>query len=234
MSILGLLCLLLCGDAVMADERSSSDKPAAQRSNQQRVSGEVLKSEVMPLLKRHCIKCHGVSKKEAGLQLHSAVRIFQGGETGAVVIPGHPETSSLLTRVQKNEMLPENPLSDSEKQILERWIADGAPGLPANEAEAESMRRDEHWAFTRLQPAEPPKVSQSEICRTPIDQFIQFELEKVGLQISPAADRRTLIRRVSFILTGLPPTAAEIDTFVADASESVNTEFNHGNAVFLM
>ena len=218
MSILGLLCLLLCSGAVLADEQSSGDKPAAKSSNQRHTSGDSFKSEIMPLLRRHCIKCHGVSKKEASLQLYSAVRIFQGGESGAVVIPGHPQTSSLLTRVQKNEMPPENPLSDSEKQILERWIADGAPGLPANEAEAESMRRDEHWAFTRLQPAEPPHVNQSEICRTPIDQFIQFELEKVGLGISPAAERRTLIRRVSFILTGLPPTPVEIDSFLADES----------------
>lgn len=218
MSILGLLLLLLGNSAVMADEQSLGDDQSRQRSKQQPSSGETFKSEVMPLLKRHCIKCHGVSKKEAGLQLHSAVRIYQGGETGAVVIPNHPETSSLLIRVQKNEMPPENPLTDFEKQILERWIADGAPGLPANEAEAESMRRDEHWAFTRLQPAEPPHVEQSGPCRTPVDQFIQFELEKVGLRISPAADRRTLIRRVSFVLTGLPPTPAEIDTFLADES----------------
>ncbi|MFO1000045.1 MAG: PSD1 and planctomycete cytochrome C domain-containing protein [Planctomycetaceae bacterium] len=218
MSILGLLCLLLCGGAVLADEQSSGEKRSTQLSNQQHAPGEAFKSEIMPLLKRHCIKCHGVSKKEAGLQLHSAVRIFQGGESGAVVIPGHPETSSLLTRVQKNEMPPENQLSDSEKQVLERWIAGGALGLPANEAEADSMRRDEHWAFTRLQPSEPPLVRPSEICRTPVDQFIQFELEKVGLRISPAADRRTLIRRVSFILTGLPPTPDEIDRFLADES----------------
>ena len=221
MSILALFFLLLCGGAVLADEQSSGDQQSRQPSNQQPSYGEAFKSEVLPLLKRHCIKCHGVSKKEASLQLHSAVRIFQGGESGAVVIPLHPETSSLLTRVQKNEMPPENPLSNSEKRILERWIADGAPGLPASEAEAEAMRRDEHWAFTRLQPAELPHVRESEICRTPIDQFIQSELEKVGLRISPAADRRTLIRRVSFILTGLPPTPAEIDTFLAD--ESVDT-----------
>ena len=218
MSILGLLVLMLCGGVALADEQSQGGKPSEQFTKQFRSRDESFKSEVMPLLKRHCIKCHGVSRKEAGLQLHSAVRIFQGGESGAVVIPGHAETSSLLTRVQKNEMPPENPLSDSEKLILERWIADGAPGLPANEAEAESMQRDEHWAFTRLQPAEPPHVGQSEICRTPIDHFIQFELEKIGLRISPASDRRTLIRRVSFVLTGLPPTPAEIENFLADES----------------
>lgn len=218
MSILGLLFLLLCTGAVLADESSQGGKSSEQSFNQEHSSADSFRSEVMPLLKRHCIKCHGVSKKEAALQLHSAVRIFQGGESGAVVIPGHPETSSLLTRIQKNEMPPENPLSDAEKQILERWIADGAPGLPANEAEADSMRRDEHWAFTRLQPAEPPQVNQREICRTPIDQFIQFELEKVGLRISPNADRRTLIRRVSFILTGLPPTPEAIENFLNDES----------------
>lgn len=218
MSILGLFFVLLCGGLTLADEESRGGESSEQPINRDRSLDDSFKAEVAPLLKRHCIKCHGISKKEAGLQLHSAVRIFQGGESGAVVIPKHPETSSLLTRVQKNEMPPENPLSDAEKRILERWIAEGAPGLPANEAEAESMRRDEHWAFTRLQPAEPPQVNQSDICRTPIDQFIQFELEKVGLQISPAANRRTLIRRASFILTGLPPTALEIESFLADES----------------
>lgn len=218
MSILGLLFLLLFGGPAMADEQSQGGKQHEQISNQERSSSELFKSEVMPLLKRHCIKCHGVSKKEADLQLHSAVRIFQGGESGAVVIPGHPEASALLTRVQRNEMPPLNSLSDSEKRILELWIAEGAPGLPASEAEAESIRRDEHWAFTRLQPVEPSQVNEPELCHTPIDQFIQFELEKVGLRIGPAADRRTLIRRVSFILTGLPPTLAEIDSFLADES----------------
>ena len=81
MSILGLLCLLLCSGAVLADEQSSGDKPAPQSSNQQHTSGDSFKSEVMPVLKRYCIKCHGVSKKEASLQLHSSVRIFQGGES---------------------------------------------------------------------------------------------------------------------------------------------------------
>lgn len=224
MSILGLLILILCGGAALADEQSPATKPTGTKSHAGNPpKADAFKSEVMPLLKRHCIKCHGVSKKEAGLQLHTVVRIFQGGESGPVVIPNHPDTSLLLTRVRKNEMPPENPLSDAEKLILERWITDGAPGLPANEAEADSMRRDEHWAFTRLQSSEPPQVNQSDICRTPIDKFIQAELEKVDLRISPSADRRTLIRRVSFILTGLPPTPQEIENFLMDDSANAWT-----------
>lgn len=179
-------------------------------------ASDEFREEVLPLLKRHCFKCHGVSRKEGNLQLHTAVRISTGGDSGAAVVAGHPEMSSLWQRVSSNEMPPENPLTADEKEILRTWILAGAAGLPVDDAEAEAMRRDEHWAFTVLDPADPPAVQQQDRCFTPVDRFIQAELEKVNIQASDLADRNTLIRRVAFTLTGLPPTPQEIRQFSDD------------------
>jgi hypothetical protein len=174
--------------------------------------------EIQPLLKRHCLKCHGVSRKEGQLQLHSAVRIWKGGESGAVVSASNPDGSLLWQRVQNDEMPPEQPLNAQEKQLLHDWISQGAPGLPADAAAAESMQQDEHWAFTHLHPAAPPDVLHPERCRTALDRFVQNDLEEAGLQLADETDRRTLIRRVCFTLTGLPPTSAEIHEFLNDKS----------------
>ena len=198
-----LLTLVSCGQFALADEPDDSQISFS--------------SNVLPVLKRNCLKCHGVSKKEGSLQLHSVVRIWKGGESGAAVVASKPEQSLLWTRIRDNEMPPEKPLTDQEKQILHDWIFHGAPGLPASDVEAEAMAQDEHWAFTRLQAQQPPQLQRPESCCTPIDQFIQAELQKAGLQPGPETDRRTLIRRVSFRLTGLPPTPTEIDRFLGDA-----------------
>ncbi len=181
---------------------------------------ESFEGTVLPLLKRHCFKCHGVSKKEGQLQLHSAVRIWRGGENGTAVTANHPEQSPLWLRVSANEMPPENPLTDREKKVLHDWITAGASGLPKDEAQAEEMSRDEHWAFTQLIKPELPQVKSSEACRTSVDRFIYAELEKAGIQFSAATDKRTLIRRVAFTLTGLPPTPAEINDFLSDSSDA--------------
>lgn len=176
-----------------------------------------LPREVTQLLKRHCIKCHGVAKNEAGLQLHTSLRIWKGGEAGSVINAGSLEHSSLWQRVADNEMPPDMPLAESDKQILRAWIEGGAVGLPRDQQQAAAMQQDEHWAFTRLQPRELPNVEQSSLCRTPVDVWLQSELARVGLALGPDADRPTLVRRVSFCLTGLPPSLEEINAFVNDA-----------------
>ena len=199
------VCMALCG----------LDVHAAALPNDTQVS---FQSQVLPILKRNCLKCHGVAKKEGQLQLHSAVRVWKGGESGPAVVASQPSESLLWTRVSQNEMPPEHPLTEQEKQVLHDWIVQGAEGLPASDADAEFMTQDEHWAFTRLHAPKPPVVQQHEICRTPIDHFLLAELEKVGLKLDEETDRRTLIRRVCFTLTGLPPTPAEIDGFLSDGS----------------
>ncbi|MEX1229203.1 MAG: PSD1 and planctomycete cytochrome C domain-containing protein, partial [Planctomycetaceae bacterium] len=179
---------------------------------------EPFQSDVLPILKNNCLKCHGVAKKEGELQLHTAIRVFRGGESGPAVVPADLEKSLLWQRVSNDEMPPEHPLTADEKAVLKQWIADGAKGLPADEAAATVMEKDEHWAFTRLESPIVPEVNNADVCRTPIDRFIAAELEHAGLTLNDEADRRTLIRRVAFTLTGLPPTPDEIETYLADES----------------
>lgn len=203
---IGLLCVLWQGQPAVSASESTDESPVS------------FQSQVLPILKRNCLKCHGVSKKEGQLQIQSPVRIWKGGESGSVVVAENPGRSLLWTQVEQNKMPPEKPLSEQEKRILHDWIAQGADGLPKSDAEAESMRHDEHRAFTRLHSVEPPAVMASQSCRTQLDQFVQSELEEAGLHLSPETDRRRLIRRISFTLTGLPPTPEEIDKFLADQS----------------
>lgn len=127
-----VLILINCQHATAVDEPIDASRFSFQ-------------SDVLPVLKRNCLKCHGVSKKEGQLQLHSAVRVWKGGENGQAVVASHPSESLLWTRVEQNEMPPEKPLTEQEKRILHDWIAQGADGLPKSDAEAESMRQDEHW-----------------------------------------------------------------------------------------
>jgi hypothetical protein len=186
----------------------SDDAPASQ----------FVPAAVQKILKRSCLKCHGVSKSEGRLQLHSGIRISSGGESGAVVVASNPDESLLWQRVAQNEMPPDEPLDSVEKDILREWIASGATGIPRSDEEADQMRQDEHWAFRTIHIPALPQVKGADLCRTPVDQILQAELEGAGLKLGPDADRHTLLRRVSFSLTGLPPSPDEISQFLGDES----------------
>ena len=173
--------------------------------------------QVLPLLKNRCVRCHGPAKQEGKLNLGSPPGIARGGENGAALVSGKPEESLLWTRVESDEMPEDEPLSADEKDLLRRWIAAGAIGLPAHVAA--QPEGDEHWAFQPLNPAAPEPVHDSSRIRTPVDSYIQARLEQAGLTLGPEADRKTLIRRVSFDLTGLPPAPDEIEVFLNDASQ---------------
>lgn len=173
--------------------------------------------DIAPLLKNRCVRCHGPAEAKAKLNLAVPTGIVRGGESGHSVVLGKPEESPLWQRVSADEMPEDEPLPAVEKQLLRAWIAAGAPGLPANvPAQADG---DEHWAFQTLQPTAPPTVPASHIVRTPIDNFIVNQLEAVGLQPSAEADRATLIRRVAYDLTGLPPKVSEIVEYLADTRD---------------
>ncbi|MBS0263353.1 MAG: PSD1 domain-containing protein [Planctomycetes bacterium] len=173
-------------------------------------------AEIQPLLKRHCVKCHGPAKQEAQLNLSTASGVIRGGMNGAVLVPHDVGNSLLWKRVADDEMPPESPLSEDEKALLKNWIAAGAPGLPSRDKVAGAVAGKDHWAFQPLQAVAVPAVRDKSRLANEIDDFLQSELERQGLSLAPAADRATLIRRVSFDLTGLPPTVAEIETFVND------------------
>jgi Protein of unknown function (DUF1553)/Protein of unknown function (DUF1549)/Planctomycete cytochrome C len=201
--------------------------------------------DIVPLLKRHCVKCHGPTKQEAKLNLSISGGLVRGGRTGAVLVPHDLDASLLWKRVASDEMPPDAPLSSDEKSLLKQWIIAGTPGLSPNAASSDP---GDHWAFHRLpnltrresrtrpdstilptETSKSPNTSdspssvqntESSVLKTqysPLDTFIAADLARDGLTISPEADRATQIRRVSFDLTGLPPTPEEIVEFLADA-----------------
>ena len=178
--------------------------------------------DVQPLLERHCYECHGTKKARGRLRLHSPGYITKGGESGAVVVARDTEQSLLMRRVlgldgEDRMPLDADPLSDAELATLRGWIASGAvmPAAPAGSTAAADVA--EHWAYVK--PVRPalPAVSRQAWVRTPVDRFVLARLDHEKLSPSAEADRQTLLRRVTLDLTGLPPTPAEIDAFVADA-----------------
>ena len=173
-------------------------------------------TQIVPLLKRHCVKCHGPVTAEARLNLSTPAAVLRGGENGPVLRPHDLEASPLWKRVAADEMPPEDPLSADEKSLIRTWIELGAPGLPS--AADLAATGDGHWAFQKLSPQNVPDVTQSVSLRNSIDGFIQADLEHEGLSLGPVADRQTLIRRLSYDLLGLPPTDMELQAFLNDGS----------------
>ncbi len=170
--------------------------------------------DVRPILSNHCWNCHGPDEqtREAGLRLDQGDAALARTEEGhRVIIPGDPAGSLLVARIEatdETQMPPaefEKPLTKSQKEILKRWISEGAPFAA-------------HWAFTPPQTPPLPAVKQSDWPRNEIDRFVLHHLESSGMAHSPEADRGTWLRRVTLDLTGLPPTAVEREAFLNDSS----------------
>ena len=181
---------------------------------------QFFESEIRPLLIEKCIGCHGGQKQSGGLRLDSREAMLKGGESGAAMTPGDAAGSRIVQAIRYNgdlQMPPKMPLSEIQQQVLTRWIELGARWpedsklLIAAAVDAASS----HWAFQPVQQPEVPKVDSVSI-RTPVDAFIIEKLHEAGLEVSAEADRRTLIRRASYALTGLPPSPDEVDAFVND------------------
>jgi hypothetical protein len=174
---------------------------------------------VAPVLRRHCLRCHQGNKPKGGLDLATAKGVFSGAEGNPVVVPGKPDESRLIEVVSgdKPEM-PKNgkPLLPREIQALREWIAGGARWPNA------TVLKDDPLDWWSLRPIvrSPAPLANSSLAswpRTPIDAFLAQALASAGLKPSALADRRTLIRRLSFDLLGLPPEPDEVDVFVRDA-----------------
>jgi hypothetical protein len=171
-----------------------------------------LPDQVLALFQSRCVKCHGPQKPKARLELTSLEGVARGSINGPVVQGGNPAESVLWQMVQEGKMPPKSPLPESERSLLHRWIKDGAPGLPV----ANTENNGAHWAFRPPTRGEVPSVHHPERARTVIDRFILAALEKKKLTLGPEADRLTVLRRVSFNLTGLPPSPREIEAFLLD------------------
>jgi hypothetical protein len=212
-----MMDLKICRSLVIAAILASLLGTLARSSTE---DAETFEKEIRPLLIENCSKCHGAEKQKSGLRVDSRKALIEGGESGPSVVPGRPDKSLLIDAVRHRgelQMPPGRKLRDEQVAALERWVAAGAPWpADARIADRSDEARRHHWAFQRVGAPVPPPVRRPDWCRTPIDAFVLARLEVAGLEPSPPADRRTLIRRASYDLTGLPPTPEEVEAFVAD------------------
>jgi mono/diheme cytochrome c family protein len=192
---------------------------------------EFFEKAVRPVLADHCFDCHGPRKQKGGLRLDSRAALLSGGDSGPVVVPGKPDKSLLITAVHYADnprMPPRNKLKPEQIAALTDWVKQGAPWpaapveirtpAPAGRAFQISPKDRDFWSFRPVSDPPLPRVKDGAWPRTSIDHFILARLEAGGLRPAPPADRRTLLRRATFDLTGLPPTPEEIDAFLADDS----------------
>jgi mono/diheme cytochrome c family protein len=192
---------------------------------------EFFQTKVRPLLEARCFECHGPDAKEpkGGLSLASRTTTLKGGDSGPAMVPGKPAESLLVKAINyiDFEMPPKSRLPEGEVAILTEWIKRGAPwskqDAPVKEAKLEAFplaeRKASHWCWKPIGHFQPPNVAASirdADSVTDIDRFILAKLTEKGLSPASPADRRALLRRVSFALIGLPPTPAEADDFVND------------------
>lgn len=183
-------------------------------------------SNVRPVLVEHCFPCHGPKKQWGTLRLDSRDAVLTGGDSGAAIVLGKPNESLLITAIRHVDpdlkMPKDSKLSDRQIADLTRWVEIGAPFPQFNRDTSgpQRLRDRNHWAFQPPTTPSIPVVKNSEWTRSELDFFIAAKLEAANIRPAPRADKRTLIRRVTFDLTGLPPTPAEIDSFLKDDCES--------------
>ncbi len=196
---------------------------AARAGGDQGASGKLpvpsFTREIRPILAAHCLKCHGGSTRKADLDLSSPVTMRTGGVSGPAIEPGASTKSLLYEQVTTRVMPPGKAAKLTAEQIgvIGRWIDAGAPSDgTANDTPAATA--PVHWAFRPPAKSRLPVVRNASKTRTAVDAFILAKLEAKGLTFAPEAEKRTLIRRATFDLTGLPPMPDEIESFLADTA----------------
>ncbi len=191
-------------------------------------SQSLFKETVREVLVKNCLDCHGGAKTKSGLNLASRELLLKGGDRGDTVIPGKPKEGRLIdfvTRADELHMPPKGQLSKEAIAALNKWIESGAAyDKPLTDSVSTAKKpmvvtdKDkQYWAYRPLQKLDPPAVKATDWARNPIDRFILAKLEAEKIAPAADADKRTLLRRVTFDLTGLPPTADDVEKFVADA-----------------
>ncbi|MDQ6666030.1 MAG: DUF1549 domain-containing protein, partial [Acidobacteriota bacterium] len=186
---------------------------------------EFFEKKIRPVLASRCYPCHGASspKVQGGLRLDSRDGLRKGGNSGSPIVPGDPDASLLIKALRHTDetvkMPPGKPLNPEVVANFEQWVQMGAPdprvapiGIPV------SNQAREFWSFRKPVMPAFPNVANAKWARTPVDRFILAKLEEAKLSPSPDADKRTLLRRASFDLIGLPPSPKEVDDFLKDDS----------------
>jgi len=208
---LGLLAFSLTGPFA-ALEAATPVPPTAEQL-------AFFESKVRPVLVTSCQPCHGSQVQMGGLRLDSFAAILKGGDTGPALIPGDPEKSLLVRAIRQSgplKMPKGRKLSAAEIADIENWVRMGAPwpkGQPIKKAEKAPL-----WSLQPVKMPPTPKVKNAAWLKNPLDAYVLAQLESKELSPAPAADRRTLLRRVTYDLTGLPPTPEDTDSFLSDKS----------------
>jgi hypothetical protein len=195
----------------------------------QESTAEFFEARIRPVLASKCYACHTDSKL-GGLRLDSRVALLEGGKSGPAIVVGMPDESLLIRAITHQDPKLKMPmtgskLKDEEIADLKYWIKIGAPWGASTEAAKPSEKhfsirpeQRKFWSFQPLQKPDPPAVENADWVRDPIDRFVLAKLEQKGIRPAAAADKRTLLRRVTYDLVGLPPTLEQIEAFQKDNS----------------
>ena len=185
-------------------------------------SPDALEKSAGAVLDRHCMACHGEAQM-AGLDMRERETLLKGGKSGPAVVPGKADTSLLYQAASHAGELKMPPgaarIPKEELQALRNWINDEEWWRPPEQESIFTEEQRSFWSFQPIRDPKPPEVKDTEWAKTPLDRFILAKLEEKGLSPSPPADKRTLIRRATYDLTGLPPALEELDEFLADKPE---------------
>lgn len=194
-------------------------------------------TRIRPILATHCYECHSATSKKllADLRVDYRDGMIRGGDSGPAIVPGDADASLLVAAVRYDayEMPPSGKLSDDEIRDIERWIDEGAPWPSEPEPTASSprsdtfdleRRRSEHWVWQPVQSPAVPSVDASIHFRNDIDAFILASIHAQQLTPSPPIDKRSLLRRLSIDLAGLPPSRQQMDEWLKDESENAVTD----------
>ena len=195
---------------------------------------DFFEKRIRPVLVEHCYECHAEQAEviQAGLRLDRRDTMMRGGDSGAAIVPGDPNGSLLVKalRYEESEMPPDGKLDDRIIRDFENWIRDGAPSpdppplptgnpsqpITTDESEIDWQSAREFWAFQKPTRHPAPEVSFPQWVKDPIDAFVLARLERKGLAPTKQASRNTILRRVAFDLTGLPPSKFDADQFLRD------------------
>ena len=183
-------------------------------------------TDILPILQARCAKCHGDEKLEAGFDVRRRFAILKGGDTGPAFVPGKPDESTLIERIEKNEMPPpdEGRLDDKQKALIRQWVLSGAntvknPETPLEESEIASRISDDDrqfWSFKPPVRPPVPTVKSVDRVRTVIDSFLLEKLEAKGLTFNADAPKEVQVRRLYLDLWGIPPTIEQANEFLQD------------------
>ena len=231
--VIASACLLIL--AISTGSLAPGDEPDRAGRSFTTEQLHLYQDEVKPILAKHCLKCHGEGPKiRGGFRLDSREAVLRGGDLGPAASPGDPSQSLLVKAINYDEleMPPAGKLPAHEIAVLTRWVKEGLPWTPGSvplSAAPVARPKDrtaaagpvqahpgDAWSLGPVSRPAVPRVKWEAWCRTPIDAFILARLEREGLDPAPPADRMSLIRRLTYDLTGLPPSPDEVDAFVAD------------------